>query len=71
MSIIEMVNIVVDQCTKEYGFTPSVFKPEQTEIFYDLNYDSSKLEKTGFHWVNDIEKEIKDTLSVAFKYFNK
>jgi UDP-glucose 4-epimerase len=71
MSIIEMVNIVVDLCTKEYGFTPSVFKPEQTEIFYDLNYDSSKLEKTGFHWVNDIEKEIKDTLSVAFNYFNK
>jgi UDP-glucose 4-epimerase len=71
MSISEMVNIVVNVCKKEYGFTPSVFKPELLEKSFDLNYDSSKLKKTGFYWVNDIEKEIKDTLKVAFHFFNK
>ena len=71
MSINEIVNMVVKICSKKYGFTPSIYKSDKVEKSNYLNYDSTKLERTGFYWINNIEKEIEDTLSVAFKLFKK
>ncbi len=71
MSINEIVNMVVNLCNRKFGFTPTIYKSEKLEKSFDLNYDSSKLERTGFFWINNIEKEIEDTLSIAFNFFNK
>jgi UDP-glucose 4-epimerase len=71
LSINEMVNLVVKVCSREYGFIPNILKSEKIEQNFDLKYDSAKLQQTGFFWINDIESEIKNTLSIAFDFFNK
>jgi UDP-glucose 4-epimerase len=71
MSVYDMAKKVSIVCKKKYGFTPAISKLEYIEPTFELNYDSTKLGNTGFIWNNDIDKEIEETLSIAFKFFNK
>ena len=71
MSIYDMAIKIATVCNKKYGFEPAIAKLESNETALQLNYDSTKLGDTGFIWNNDMEKEIEDTLSIAFNFFNK
>lgn len=65
-SIIEMAKLIQARCNVVLGYTPEVFRPEQTynEKSLLLDYRINKLLNTGFILSNNISLEIDNILSM-------
>ncbi len=64
-SVWEMVQRIARRCQARLGFTPDIERsePHDDEQYESLQYDCSKLHKTGFYWRNNMDEELDNTLA--------
>jgi UDP-glucose 4-epimerase len=72
ISVIEMTKMVAEVCKKNYGFLPEITrKLVPNETVNKFEFVTSKLLKYNFYCDNDYNKEIENTLNIAFNELGK
>jgi UDP-glucose 4-epimerase len=72
LSVFEMAQRIKSRCQIVLGFDPKIIRPEShgDDKAPGLNFDVSKLRKTGFLWLKNIDEEIDSTLRMCEKYYS-